>query len=91
MTTFEGHPNESEDRYQRLCSRTGVEHVCKQYDDTVVIYGTAPESSPIEWLQEEMELEHVTDIDFELIKRTSGFNNLTKESFRYPAKCVIIL
>jgi len=86
MTTFEGHPNESEDLYQRLCSRTGVEHVFKQYDGTIIVYGTAPKSSPIEWLKEEVDLEHVADIDFELIEKYEWTQQLDKAEFSLPCQ-----
>ncbi|THE63999.1 AsnC family transcriptional regulator [Salinadaptatus halalkaliphilus] len=86
MITFEVHPNESEDLYQRLSSLAGVEHAFKQYDGTIVVYGNAPESNPIEWLREEVDLEHVENIDFEMVEKYEWTQHLDKAEFSLPCQ-----
>lgn len=67
LITLEAHPNESAALYEQLGSLAGVEHVFKQSDGTVVVYGNVPESDPIEWLQKAVDLDAVRDINLELI------------------------
>ena len=86
MIEFDVHPNESEELYQRLSSLAGIEHAFKQYDGTIVVYGNAPESNPIEWLQEEVELEHVADIDFEMIEKYEWTQQLDEAEFSLPCQ-----
>lgn len=84
MIEFTVHPTDSEAFYQRLCSLTGVEHVFKQYDGTIVVYGNVPEENPIDWLQKEVSLEQVTDINFEMVEKYEWTQQLAEAEFSLP-------
>jgi len=69
LVELDVHPTNAEAMYAQLCSLAGVEHVFKQYDGTLVVYGTAPEGNPIAWLADAVELDNVANVDFELVER----------------------
>ncbi len=81
---FDVHPNYSEEVYQRLCALSGLEHAFKQYDGTIVAYGNAPADNPLEWLQEEVALDHVDDISFELVEKYDWTQQLDEAEFSLP-------
>lgn len=73
---------ESEAQFQQLRSLTGVEHVFKQYDGTIVVYGNAPEDDPIGWIQQAIDLEAVTDINVELIEKYEWTQQFDATAFK---------
>lgn len=68
LVKLEVHPTNAEELYQQLCSLAGVEHAFKQYDGTIVVYGTAPDGNPIGWLEAAIDFEQVANVDFELVE-----------------------
>jgi len=84
LITFEVHPSQSEQLYGSLCSLSGVEHVFKRYDGTLVVYANAPETQPIEWLEQAMSLDDVRSLSFELVETYQWVQELDETEFSLP-------
>jgi len=84
MIEFEVHPTHSDALYDSLCSLSGVEHVFRQYDGTIVVYGSAPEQNLRKWLDAEIDLDDVTALDFELVETYQWVQDLDETEFALP-------
>ncbi len=84
IITFTVHPTEAESVYQRLRSLSGIEHLFKQYDGTIIAYGNAPDQNPTGWLAEAIDLEQVGDIDIELVEKYEWAQELDAAEFSLP-------
>jgi len=83
MIEFEVHPTHSDALYDSLCSLSGVEHVFRQYDGTIVVYGSAPEQNLRKWLDAEIDLDDVTALDFELVETYQWVQDLDETEFAF--------
>lgn len=84
LVRFEVHPTQAEQLYEQIRGVSGIEHVFKQCDGTIVAYGNAPDINPNSWLHEGIEMEKVLSVTIDMVEKYDWSQELDEAAFSLP-------
>jgi len=84
VVQLEVHPSDADTVYGELTTLTGIEHVFKLHDGTIIAHGNAPDRNPGAWLSTAIDMDLVRKLDIDLLERYEWTLQLDDAEFALP-------